>query len=67
MYLMYFMFQNMIVLLGTARTPGPHKFVVHYYLPTESGQDIPVTLFANGQEYKGNIKMVHVRQSILSI
>ena len=43
----------MIVLLGTARSPGQHKFLVHYYLPSEIGEDMDVTLMANGQEYKG--------------
>jgi hypothetical protein len=41
------------VLLGTARSPGQHKFVVHYYLPYDIGQDIPIILNANGQEYRG--------------
>lgn len=45
----------MIVLLGKARAPGPHKFAVHYYLPYDIGQEIAVTVLANGQEYKGNI------------
>ena len=41
------------MLLGSARGPGPHKLVVHYYLPNAVGKDIPVTLYTNGQEYKG--------------
>lgn len=43
----------MIVLLGTARAPGVHKFVVQYYMTYETGQDMTVTLVANGQEYPG--------------
>ncbi|WAR24784.1 LAMA-like protein [Mya arenaria] len=45
--------QNLIVLLGQARNPGPNKFIVHYYLPYSDGQEIQITMFANGQEYKG--------------
>ncbi|XP_053393780.1 laminin subunit alpha-like isoform X2 [Mercenaria mercenaria] len=47
---------SLIVLLGTARSPGQHKFVVHYYLPYDIGQDIPIKLLANGQEYRGTFK-----------
>lgn len=45
--------QNLIVLLGQVRNPGSYKFFVHYYLPYDIGQDMPVKLIANGQEYKG--------------
>ncbi|KAH3831938.1 hypothetical protein DPMN_105211 [Dreissena polymorpha] len=48
--------QNLIVLLGTARNSGPNKFVVHYYLPYEDGKVIPITMFANGQEYRGSFR-----------
>lgn len=45
------------MLLGTTRAAGPHKFVVHYYLPYDVGSEMPVTIHANGQEYKGRLEV----------
>ena len=41
-------------LLGTVSKPGDYILIVHYYMPTERGLDIPITLFDDGQAYLGH-------------
>ena len=48
------------MLLGTVRASGPHKFVVHYYLPYNVGSELSVVVHANGQEYKGTLNVTKI-------
>ncbi|KAK3091660.1 hypothetical protein FSP39_021617 [Pinctada imbricata] len=43
-----------IEIQGYVRAPGPYVSVVHFYLPTEVGMTMPVTVLTDdGQEFKG--------------
>ncbi|RUS82429.1 hypothetical protein EGW08_009817 [Elysia chlorotica] len=43
-------------LLGNVSKPGKYNLIVHYYMPTESRLDIPVTLYDDGQVLSGRFQ-----------
>lgn len=40
--------QRVVELTGNIRTPGQYVVLVHFYMPSEAGADLPVTLFTEG-------------------
>ncbi|CAL1548003.1 unnamed protein product [Lymnaea stagnalis] len=40
-------------LLGKVSKPGEYIVIVHYYMPSQPGLNIPVSVFADGKEYTG--------------
>ncbi|KAK3796923.1 hypothetical protein RRG08_032228 [Elysia crispata] len=43
-------------LLGKVSKPGKYILIVHYYMPSESSLDIPVTLYDDGQALSGSFQ-----------
>lgn len=39
---------RVVELTGNIRTPGQYVVLVHFYMPSEAGADLPVTLFTEG-------------------
>ncbi|KAL3869382.1 hypothetical protein ACJMK2_042067 [Sinanodonta woodiana] len=44
---------SVIEISGSSRSQTQHRMLVHYYMPTGTGPSIRVSIFANGEEYKG--------------
>lgn len=40
--------QRVVELTGNIRTPGQYVVLVHFYMPSTAGADLPVTLFTEG-------------------
>lgn len=48
-------------LSGTIKNPGQYVMLVHFYMPTEAGADLPVTLHTDGfPPITGKIKNMEI-------
>ena len=51
-------FQPYIEIEGYVRDPGQYVAIVHFYLPSEAGVIMPVTVYTeDGQVFKGKLRL----------
>ncbi|XP_059144333.1 laminin subunit alpha-like [Physella acuta] len=48
-----------ITLFGKVTKPGQYVFVVHYYMPSLAGLNIPITMYVDGKEFTGTFSPIY--------